>query len=449
MQKMRDLNSILKNILGQVEIKQLLIQGKSQHQHIPSTPEVTGLNDLLTGTAEPKTWVIISVGETFTRVKVDKQGHWQIENPLKEGGVVTIYAANHHGLRSEAIMIAPIAEPIVLPKMPEILEKGEYLIGKAEAGNTVVVTYGEQEFITVADENGDWSMLNPLTTTGAISVVVIDQDGHRSDALHTAQIILPQAVTILESGAVISGTAAPNTTVVIESDQAVYRIQVDENGDWSIENPVANGGTLMIVVEDQFGQQSPAIGLAFPFIQTPPENPSYVLPAPEVTLNSEKLEGNVFQQAKIIVTANGQEYVTYANESGFWSMDNPIQNGGFATIVAEDSRGVQSPEISIAKLILAQPESSAELTEILLVSDELSDEQTENQNDSQIEPIQSVINLDTLLQDANEVPIVLHTDEQDLIALGSDVSNPPAILPALEYPSLLIEAPLTPSDWLA
>jgi hypothetical protein len=84
-----------------------------------------------------------------------------------------------------------------------------------------------------------------------------------------------------------------------------------------------------------------------------------------------------------------------------------------------------------------------------LVSDELSDEQSENQNDSQIEPIQSVINLDTLLQDANEVPIVLHTDEQDLIALGSDVSNPPAILPALEYPSLLIEAPLTPSDWLA
>lgn len=201
----------------------------------------------------------------------------------------------------------------------------------------------------------------------------------------------------------------------------------------------------MIVVEDQFGQQSPAIGLVFPFIQTSPENPSYLLPAPEVTLNTEKLEGNAFQQAKIIVTANGQEYVTYANESGFWSMDNPIQNGGFATIVAEDSRGVQSPEISIAKLFLAQPESSVELTEILLASDE----QSENQNDSQIEPIQSVINLDTLLQDANEVPIVLHTDEQDLIALGSDVSNPPAILPALEYPSLLIEAPLTPSDWLA
>jgi len=208
---------------------------------------------------------------------------------------------------------------------------------------------------------------------------------------------------------------------------------------------VANGGMLMIVVEDQFGQQSPAIGLVFPFIQTSPENPSYLLPAPEVTLNTEKLEGNAFQQAKIIVTANGQEYVTYANESGFWSMDNPIQNGGFATIVAEDSRGVQSPEISIAKLFLAQPESSVELTEILLASDE----QSENQNDSQIEPIQSVINLDTLLQDANEVPIVLHTDEQDLIALGSDVSNPPAILPALEYPSLLIEAPLTPSDWLA
>ena len=205
----------------------------------------------------------------------------------------------------------------------------------------------------------------------------------------------------------------------------------------------------MIVVEDQFGQQSPAIGLVFPFIQTSPENPSYLLPAPEVTLNTEKLEGNAFQQAKIIVTANGQEYVTYANESGFWSMDNPIQNGGFATIVAEDSRGVQSPEISIAKLILAQPESSAELTEILLVSDELSDEQSENQIDSPNEPIQAVINLDTLLQDANEVPIVLHTDEQDLIALGSDVSNPPAILPALEYPSLLIEAPLTPSDWLA
>ncbi|WP_180049662.1 MULTISPECIES: hypothetical protein [unclassified Acinetobacter] len=208
---------------------------------------------------------------------------------------------------------------------------------------------------------------------------------------------------------------------------------------------MANGGMLMIVVEDQFGQQSPAIGLVFPFIQTSPENPSYLLPAPEVTLNTEKLEGNAFQQAKIIVTANGQEYVTYANESGFWSMDNPIQNGGFATIVAEDSRGVQSPEISIAKLFLAQPESSVELTEILLASDE----QSENQNDSQIEPIQSVINLDTLLQDANEVPIVLHTDEQDLIALGSDVSNPPAILPALEYPSLLIEAPLTPSDWLA
>lgn len=435
-------SSTINNTRDDFNDKSHLNRGKKDHsQFAPSVPSVNEIGERLVGTADPKNWIVISYNGFEYKTKADKHGHWQIENPLVNGGVVAIYAMNQHGIRSELINIAQIAEPNITPSTPEILEKGEYLVGKADVGNTVIVILGDQEFSATVNEDGIWSMLNPLTTTGMMTIVALDHAGNRSEELKTAQIILPKAATVLEAGEIISGTAELNSTVIIQTDDRVYRIKVDENGHWSIENPVAQGGTLQILVEDQLGQQSLAIGLAFPFIQTLPEMPSYVLAPPEVTLNSDKLAGNAEKQAKIIVTANDQQYVSYADENGFWSMDNPIQGGGFATIVAEDSRGVQSAEITIAKLILSSTEETSEISELLLVADV----QDENSSDS----IQVTLNVGDLLLNSEIVRDDEIADEQYLNTNHAEASNLSALTHPVVVHSFLIEPSLSQVDWIA
>ena len=74
-----------------------------QNAAAPSVPSVTEFSSVLAGTADAKSWVVISVGQAQYRVKADAQGNWSIDNPIQDGGSAAIYSVNQFGVRSEDI----------------------------------------------------------------------------------------------------------------------------------------------------------------------------------------------------------------------------------------------------------------------------------------------------------------------------------------------------------
>lgn len=381
----------LRNILPQFDFRPMQSRGHDKYFALPSIPNVTEFGPNLSGTADAKSWVIIAVGDMQYRTKADKQGNWQILNPIQDGGTATIFAMNNHGIRSDSIQIAQIPKLPNIPSTPEVIERGEYLVGKADAGNTVIVTKDGQEYITVADENGDWSMLNPLLSTGLIKIVAIDATGQHSEETGLAQINLPRWPTVLETGEILVGIADPNVVIIINANGVEYRTIADASGNWSIDNPIANGGTLSLIAQDEFGQQSIETALALPYAPVMPEFPKYAIDKPIVLVNADTLEGHSLSNLKILVTVNGQEYTTKADATGHWQMENPIKNGGSAIIVAEDHYGVRSEEISIAKLVLPF-EQEGDLSALLVTH--IEDQVVDQPSESDV-----VINVNALLID--------------------------------------------------
>ncbi|TCB76243.1 hypothetical protein [Acinetobacter sp. ANC 4177] len=333
---------------------------RHDHQAVPSVPSVTEFSTVLAGTADARSWVVISTADESIRVKVDAQGHWSIDNPIQAGGVATIYSINSHGVRSEDIQIDKV---VLAPNTPEIIEQNEYLSGTADPGNTVIATYNGQEYTAIVDENGYWSMLNPLISTGSMAIVAVNEAGMRSDELVIAKIVMLQAPVIQENDEVLSGTADPHSIIVIKANDLEYRVIADETGHWSIDNPIANGGTAELYAMDQYGSKSGTIGIA-KLVEQP------ILPSvPEITESDAVLAGTADPHSIIVIKANNLEYRVIADETGHWSIDNPIANGGTAELYALNQQGSTSETIAIAKLVELPLPSTPIVTEsgVLLV----------------------------------------------------------------------------------
>ncbi len=89
---------------------------------------------------------------------------------------------------------------------------------------------------------------------------------------------------------------------------------------WRIDNPIANGGVLSMIAQDQFGRQSPEILLAEPFAPVLPETPQYAIAAPIVLVNGDMLEGKSAPNLKIVIKAYDQQFETHANAGAYWKI---------------------------------------------------------------------------------------------------------------------------------
>ncbi|WP_353140526.1 Ig-like domain-containing protein [Acinetobacter pragensis] len=487
---------------------------------------MTEFSSVLAGTADARSWVIVTVEEKQYRIKANAQGNWSIDNPIQNGGVATIYAVNQHGVRSEDTQIAKLPEIILRPNTPEIIEWAQYLSGTADPDNTVIVMHNGQEYRAIADENGNWNMLNPMVSTGTLTITAINAVGVRSDDLVITKIFKLQAPTIIENDEVLSGTGEPNSIIVIkandtdyrtlvddlgnwstenpiarggtaeiyamnqygstsetiaiaklvelpiqpsipsvtESDAVLagtadphaiiiiqandleYRVIADDSGHWSLDNPIANGGVLSIIAQDQSGHQSPEILLALPFVPVSPEAPQYAIAAPIILANEDILEGQSAPNLKIVIKANGQQFETDANEDGYWKIENPIADGGFAVIYAEDHYGVQSEEISLAKIPVMPLASENDLSDVLTV---YADMQVMISNHDQ--GGQSLIDVDSLLS-ADRLNEAQSVWLEPNAVLGLDAVLPQQNVQGLsisfEYRSLDLDAVQTAAHWM-
>ncbi|MBG5143579.1 BapA prefix-like domain-containing protein [Pseudomonas aeruginosa] len=237
----------------------------------PATPVIDPSNGVeLSGTAEPGVRVILTDGNgnPIGQTLADGSGNWTFTpgTPLANGTVVNAVAQDPAGNTSGP---ASTTVDTVAPATPVInASNGSVITGTAEVGAKVILTDGNGNPIgeTTADGSGNWTFTpgTPLANGTVINAVAEDAAGNASGpASTTVDSVAPSAplLSISADGALLTGTAAPNSQVriVVNGDTAnPITVTVDGAGNFSLPfaPPLITGELIAGVAVDAAGNVS-------------------------------------------------------------------------------------------------------------------------------------------------------------------------------------------------
>ncbi|WP_158283946.1 Ig-like domain-containing protein [Pseudomonas sp. OV226] len=165
----------------------------------------------LSGKGEPGSTITVTWpdGISNSQTTVDADGNWSVESPtVQTSGPVSVIstdAANHDSPPASINYVDTVAPaaPTDLVAADANGDRKIELVGKAEPGSTVTVTWanGTDTTTVLVGDDGTWSAQSPVSQPpGSISVVATDAAGHKSDAATIASIdtSLPaSAITIV------------------------------------------------------------------------------------------------------------------------------------------------------------------------------------------------------------------------------------------------------------
>lgn len=183
-----------------------------------------------------------------------------------------------------------------------------------------------------------------LSTTGAAVTV------------NLSDCTLPYVTINPSNGTEISGTAEPNSTVEIDTNNdgvPDYTIRADGSGNWSVTPtvPLANG-TLISATATDFGGNTSA-----------PKTTIVDNVAPEVTVNTTDgtvISGTAEPNSTVKIDTNGDgitDYTTTADGSGNWSVTPtvPLANGTVISVTATDAAGNTSAPVTTTVILSPLP----------------------------------------------------------------------------------------------
>lgn len=132
---------------------------------------------------------------------------------------------------------------ILKPSTSEVTEFGSQIVGIADPFVTIIATYNGQQYQTTADAQGSWSLNNPISGTGSVTIVAVNAKGIVSLEIGLAQIApLPPSIPVFsQEGDYLVGTADPHVTVVVRHNGVEYNTEADANGQWILLNPIVPG----------------------------------------------------------------------------------------------------------------------------------------------------------------------------------------------------------------
>ncbi|WP_085598804.1 Ig-like domain-containing protein [Pseudomonas sp. B10(2017)] len=317
----------------------------------PAAPVINPTNGVtISGTAEAGATVTLTDlgGNPIAQVTADGSGNWSFTpgTPLANGTVIIATATDPTGntgpqAATTVDSVAPAA-PVVEPS------NGSEISGTAEPGSTVILTDGSGNPIgeTTADGNGDWSFTpgTPLANGTVVNAVAQDPAGNTGpQGSTTVDSIAPAAPVVNPSnGAVINGTAEPNSTVTLTDGNGdpIGEATTDGSGNWTFTpgTQLPDGTVVNATATDAAGNTgapgSTTVDSSLPSIpQVDPSNGSVISGTADAgnTIILTDGNGNPIGQ----VTADG---------SGNWSFTPgvPLPDGTVVNAVARNPGGIDS-----------------------------------------------------------------------------------------------------------
>ncbi|WP_286919450.1 Ig-like domain-containing protein [Pseudomonas sp. UBA6753] len=317
----------------------------------PAAPVINPTNGVtISGTAEAGATVTLTDlgGNPIAQITADGSGNWSFTPglPLANGTVIIATATDPTGntgpqAATTVDSIAPAA-PVVEPS------NGSEISGTAEPGSTVILTDGSGNPIgeTTADGSGDWSFTptTPLPNGTVVNAVAQDPAGNTGpQGSTTVDSIAPAAPVVNPSnGAVINGTAEPNSTVTLTDGNGnpIGEVTADGSGNWTFTpgTQLPNGTVVNATATDAAGNTgapgSTTVDSSLPSIpQVDPSNGSVISGTADAgnTIILTDGNGNPIGQ----VTADG---------AGNWSFTPgiPLPDGTVVNAVARNPGGTDS-----------------------------------------------------------------------------------------------------------
>ncbi|WP_085692703.1 MULTISPECIES: Ig-like domain-containing protein [unclassified Pseudomonas] len=317
----------------------------------PAAPVINPTNGAtINGTAEAGATVTLTDlgGNPIAQITADGSGNWSFTPglPLANGTVIIATATDPTGntgpqAATTVDSVAPAA-PVVEPS------NGSEISGTAEPGSTVILTDGSGNPIgqTTADGNGDWSFTptTPLANGTVVNAVAQDPAGNTGpQGSTTVDSIAPAAPVVNPSnGAVINGTAEPNSTVTLTDGNGnpIGEVTADGSGNWTFTpgTQLPNGTVVNATATDAAGNTgapgSTTVDSSLPSIpQVDPSNGSVISGTADAgnTIILTDGNGNPIGQ----VTADG---------AGNWSFTPgiPLPDGTVVNAVARNPGGTDS-----------------------------------------------------------------------------------------------------------
>ncbi|EKT4465887.1 BapA prefix-like domain-containing protein [Pseudomonas putida] len=317
----------------------------------PATPTVNlSKGDILTGTAEPNSKVILTDGngDPIGETTADGAGNWSFTptSPIPNGTLVNVVAQDAAGNDSPPATVtvdasAPPA-PVINPS------NGTTISGTAEAGATVTLTDGGGNPIgqVTADGSGNWSYTpaSPLPNGTVIVATATDPTGNTGpQAATTVDAVAPAAPVIAPSnGTTLSGTAEAGAKVILTDGNGnpIGETTADGSGNWSFtpSTPLLNGTVVNAVAQDPAGNTGPQGSTTVDSVEP-------AAPVVNAT-NGNVVNGTAEPNSSITLTdGNGNPIgQTTTDDSGNWSFTPGTQlpNGTVVNATATDAAGNES-----------------------------------------------------------------------------------------------------------
>ncbi len=257
-------------------------------------------------------------GKPIGTATADATGKWSFtpSTNLSEGNhAITTTATDAAGNQSGLSQPINFTVDLTPPDMPEatLNSTGTQITGTAEPGSKIVITNnaGVQIGTATADSNGNYvADLNPAQVNGEIiSVVASDAAGNQSSPalVNAADITAPAApgnLVVAEDGASVSGTAEPNSTIIIKAPDGTIIGQATAGPDGTFTIPISpaqtNGEALAVTATDGSGNTSPS-GFADAPDSTPPLAPENVV----ISADGTTVTGTAEPGSTVTIRENG------------------------------------------------------------------------------------------------------------------------------------------------
>jgi large repetitive protein len=321
----------------------------------PNPPNLNPSNGaLLTGTAEPNRTILIDVngdGNPDYVTVSDGSGNFsQVLNPaLPNGTVIAARARDGAGNTSSPASVTVDAQAPAAPVLNA--SNGSVLTGTAEPNSTVLIDVNGDnipDFVTTADGSGNFSQpFSPALANGTvITARARDAAGNTSaPASVTVDAQAPAAPVLNASnGSVLTGTAEPNSTVLIDVNgdgTPDFTTTADGSGNFSqpFSPALANGTVIAARARDAAGNTSAPASVTVD-AQAPA---APVLDPSDGTL----ISGTAEPGSTILIDVNNDgtpDYTTVADNNGNFSqaISPALAGGTLVSVVARDEAGNNS-----------------------------------------------------------------------------------------------------------